>query len=187
MKNIYLVLSQTGTILSKTIKVITNKEYNHISLSLDGSLDKMYSFGRKSPNNPFIGVFVVEGINKGTFLKFQDTKCKVIEISVSDKQYEELCSNIYYMLVNREKYKYNLLGLCLAAFHICLKFDNKFYCSEFVRYIMNLSDIDVSMIPEIAHPTDFVNMENNVVYEGLLRDYSVSMLRGDKNVLQKGR
>jgi len=172
MKCIYLVLSQTGTVLSKTIKMITNKEYNHISLSLDDSLERMYSFGRKNPDNPFVGVFVVEGINKGTFLKFSNTKCRVIKIDVSDDQYDCLCSNIGDMLVNRDKYRYNLLGLCLAAFHICLRFDNKFYCSEFVRYILGLSDIDVSMIPDIAHPTDFMNMDNNIIYEGLLKDYS---------------
>lgn len=172
MKKIYLVLSQTGSVLSKTIKVITNKEYNHISLSLDDKLDRMYSFGRKYPNNPFIGVFVIESINKGTFLKFKDTKCKVIEISITDSQYEELCCNIYSMIIDKDKYKYNLLGLCLAAFHIYAHFDNKFYCSEFVRYILNLSDIDVSMIPDIAHPTDFMCMDNNVLYEGLLSKYS---------------
>lgn len=172
MKCIYLVLSQTGSILSRTIKLITNKEFNHISLSLDDSLERMYSFGRKYPNNPFVGVFVVEGINKGTFLKFSDTKCRVIRINVTDSQYECLCSNIGDMISNKDKYKYNLLGLCFAAFNICLKFDNKFYCSEFVRHILCLSDVDVSMIPDIAHPIDFMNMDNNIVYEGLLRDYS---------------
>ena len=172
MKYIYLVLSQTGTVLSRTIKLVTNKKFNHISLSLDDSLERMYSFGRRCPNNPFIGVFVVEGINKGTFLKFQDTMCRVIRIGVSDSQYDLLCSNIGDMIDSSDKYKYNLLGLFMAAFNICLKSDNKFYCSEFVRHILSLSDIDVSMIPDIVHPLDFMNMDNNIVYEGLLKDYS---------------
>jgi len=60
MKKIYIVISQTGTILSKIIKLVTKKEYNHASLSMEGSLEKMYSFGRKDPYNPFIGVFVIE-------------------------------------------------------------------------------------------------------------------------------
>ena len=172
MKCIYLVMSQTGSVLSRTIKLVTNKEFNHISLSLDDSLEKMYSFGRKYPNNPFIGVFVVEGINKGTFLRFSDTKCRVIRINVTDSQYELLCSNIGDMISNKDKYKYNFLGLCLAALNISVTFDNKFYCSEFIRYILSLSDVDVSSIPDIAHPLDFMNMDNNIVYEGLLSDYS---------------
>jgi len=177
MKYIYLVMSQTGTILSRTIKFVTNKEFNHISLSLDGSLKEMYSFGRKSPNNPFIGVFVIEGINRGTFLRFKNTKCRVIRVGVSDSQYDFLCSNISEMIKNKDKYKYNLLGLFMAAFNISLKFDNKFYCSEFVRYILNLSGIDVSMVPNIAHPVDFMNMDNNIIYEGLLKDYSEEMAK----------
>lgn len=173
MKKIYLVMSQTGSILSRTIKLFTGHEYNHISLSFDEDLNCMYSFGRKYPNNPFIGVFVVEGIDKGTYLKFKNTKCKVIEVEVTDEQYGLLCSNIAYMIDNIDKYKYNLFGLFLAAFHICFHANDKFYCSEFVRNVLDYSDVDVSMIPEIAHPTDFLSMDHTDLYEGLLKEYSL--------------
>ena len=172
MKSIYLVMSQTGTILSRTIKLISGKNYNHISISLNEDLNYMYSFGRKNPYNPFIGAFVIEGIDIGTFLRFSNTKCRVIKVDVSDSQYEALCSNIYDMIENINSYRYNFLGLCLAAFNIHVCFNNKFYCSEFVKYIMEKSDIDVSMLPDIAHPTDFMMLHNDVLYEGLLHDYS---------------
>ena len=174
MKSIYLVMSQTGTVLSRTIKLISGKNYNHISISLSENLDYMYSFGRKNPYNPFIGAFVIEGIDIGTFLRFKNTVCKVIKIDVTNMQYESLCSNIYNMIYNRDNYRYNFLGLCLAAFNIHMSFDNKFYCSEFVKYILNESGIDVSMLPSIVHPTDFMNMDNVLLYEGLLRNYCVN-------------
>lgn len=170
-------MSQTGTVLSRTIKLVSGKDYNHISISLNDKLEYMYSFGRKSPYNPFIGSFVVEGIDIGTFLRFKDTKCCIIKLDVTDLQYEMLCSNIYDMIENRDKYKYNVLGLCLAAFNIHASFNNKFYCSEFVKYIMEKSNIDVTMIPSIAHPTDFMSMSDDVMYEGLLRDYSKRYVR----------
>lgn len=172
MKSIYLVMSQTGSMLSRTIKLISRKNYNHISISLNGNLNYMYSFGRKHPYNPFIGRFVVEGVDMGTFLRFKNTKCRVIRLEVSDSQYEMLCSNIYDMIENKDKYKYNLVGLFLAAFNIHKTFNNKFYCSEFVKYIFEKSDIDVSMLPVIAHPTDFMNMDNDILYEGFMRNYS---------------
>lgn len=177
MKSIYLVLSQTGTVLSRTIKLISGKNYNHVSISLNEDLSYMYSFGRKNAYNPFIGSFVVEGINIGTFLRFSNTKCRVIRINVSDLQYEALCSNIYDMIENRNRYKYNFLGLCLAAFNIHVCFNNKLYCSEFVKYIMEKSDIDVSMLPDIIHPTDFMRIDNDILYEGLLRDYSKCIVK----------
>ena len=49
MKKIYIVLTYTGTILSRIIKVFTKKEYSHVSIALDQDLKYMYSFGRLNP------------------------------------------------------------------------------------------------------------------------------------------
>ena len=64
---VYIVISQTGTILSRIIKFLTRKEYNHASISLKDDLSVMYSFGRKNPYNPFLGRFVEESPDFGTF------------------------------------------------------------------------------------------------------------------------
>ena len=40
-KKVYIVLTYTGTILSKIIKYYTKAEYCHVSLSLDEDLNKM--------------------------------------------------------------------------------------------------------------------------------------------------
>lgn len=52
---IYIILTYTGTLLSKIIKFYTKDEFSHVSLALDIGLNKMYSFGRLNPYNPFIG------------------------------------------------------------------------------------------------------------------------------------
>lgn len=46
-KNIYIVLTQTGTLLSRIIKFLTQGQYNHASIGFDEELNYMYSFGRK--------------------------------------------------------------------------------------------------------------------------------------------
>jgi hypothetical protein len=171
MRSIYLVLTQTGSILSKAIKVVTKKKYNHVSLSFDSSLCNMYSFGRKYPYNPFVGVFVVEGYNRGTYLRFKNTKCCVIEMKICELEYNKLYSYVMDMVSDKERYRYNILGLFLARFGVYSKFRNRFYCSEFVRYVFELSGIDVSFIPKIAHPMDFLKYDHMVIYEGLLKDY----------------
>ena len=43
-KQIYIVISQTGTILSRILKLVTKAEYNHASISLVPDLNTMYSF-----------------------------------------------------------------------------------------------------------------------------------------------
>ena len=51
MKNIYLILTYTGTVLSKIIKNYTKDEVSHVSISLDVELKQMYSFARLNPYN----------------------------------------------------------------------------------------------------------------------------------------
>ena len=48
MKNnyIYLVFSNTGTVISKLLHLCTKDNYVHVSISLDNTFSKMYSFGR---------------------------------------------------------------------------------------------------------------------------------------------
>ena len=48
-KQLYIVISQTGTLLSRILKHITGAEYNHASISMSRDLEKMYSFGRRHP------------------------------------------------------------------------------------------------------------------------------------------
>jgi len=176
MKDIYIVISQTGTLLSTILKIVTGKEYNHASISLDSNLDNMYSFGRRNPYNPFIGVFLIEKINVGTYKRFSNTRCKVIRIRVTFDQYNLILFKLREMTNDIDKYKYNVLGLFLAAINVNLHRNNRFYCSEFVRYILDCADVDVSMIPEIVHPVDFLDMNNGyVIYEGLLRNFPQSL------------
>jgi len=173
MKNIYIVISQTGSILSSLLKVITGKEYNHASISVDENLKEMYSFGRKYVYNPFIGVFNVEHIDEGVYKRFKNTKCKVIALQVTEHQYNLMCSRIEEMVNDKDKYKYNVAGLFLAAVNINLSSEYRFYCSEFVKHILDVGNVDVSMIPDIVHPVNFLDMNGyEVTYEGLLCDYS---------------
>ncbi len=57
------MLTFTGTILSRVVKLYTKKEYSHVSIALDENLEEMYSFGRLNPYIAFIGGFVREGID----------------------------------------------------------------------------------------------------------------------------
>ena len=90
MKKIYIVLTHTGTILSKIIKYWTKDEFSHVSIALDEDLKEMYSFGRLHPYNPIIGGFVHEKINKGTFKRFYKTKASIYSIEVEDNQFNNL-------------------------------------------------------------------------------------------------
>ena len=89
-RQLYIVISQTGTLLSRILKQITGAEYNHASISLSRDLERMYSFGRRHPYNPFWGGFVIESPRIGTFKRFSETKVLVLSVSVTEEQHAEL-------------------------------------------------------------------------------------------------
>ena len=171
MKQIYLVLTDTGTILSKIIKIFMKDEYAHVSLALDKTLNPMYSFGRLNPYNAFRGGFVHEYIDKGTFKRFKNTKAIVMVIDVSDEQYEKIKSNILDFENNNKAFKFNTLGLFEVYFNIKRDKQNYLYCAEFVKYILENSDLNFDL-PEIIRPEHFKDIQNSkIIYTGLLREY----------------
>ena len=158
---------------SRALKFFTRAEYNHASISLSPTLDKMYSFGRLNPYNPFRGGFVEEGKDIGTFKRFNQTKALVLELKVSEEDYNSIKFFINYLLENRKSFHYNYWGIFLACFKKDLAPKNRFYCSQFVKKCLTLFKIDNSeSLPAVIKPIDFLKLNNkNIVYKGYLRNY----------------
>lgn len=172
-RKIYIVLTYTGTILSKIIKGYTRAEYCHVSLALDENLDEMYSFGRIHPYNPFIGGFVHEGINIGTFKRFKNTKALIYSLEIDEIKYEKIKNLIKKFEYKKDLYRFNTIGLFASGFNIRIKRKNYFYCAEFVKYLLDESDIETEL-PEIIKPIDFKEIDNlDLKYSGFLKNYSI--------------
>ena len=165
------MLTNTGTILSKIIRIFMKDEYAHVSIALDRKLKQMYSFGRLNPYNPFYGGFVHEGICKGTFKRFKNTKAQVIVLSVTDEQYKKLKQIIMETKRNRKLFKFNILGLFAIYFKLKRKKLNYFYCAEYVKFATEKSDINLRL-PELVRPDNFKSLiGSEVIYTGLLQQY----------------
>lgn len=179
MKKIYLVLTHTGTSLSKIIKKWTNDEYSHVSISLDEDLDQMYSFGRIHPYNPIWAGLVHEKQNEGTFKRFKKTKAAIYSIKVDDEQYVIIRNTIHKMYKNRGKYKFNIMGLLAIGFNKSVKMKNWFYCAEFVKYVLDQAGVELGLPDKMIRPENFKYIEDKELeYYGLFRKYKkVSLLR----------
>ncbi len=173
-KPIYIVMSQTGTALSRILKCITRRDYNHASISLCDDLSTMYSFGRRRPYNPFLAGFVMESANFGTFKRFPETKVLVLKLFICEEDYVRLEERISEMLTHSKDFKYNYWGLWLAAFKICFKSKDRFYCSEFVKEMLVRCGVDgADKLAKIVHPMHFLQIPNTeTVFCGKLREYS---------------
>ena len=170
-KKIYIVLTHTGTFLSRIIKSYTKKEFSHVSISLDKDLNEMYSFGRLNPYNPVNAGFVHEEIDVGTFKRFKNTKAEVYSLDVTIKQYKKIVNLIKNFKKHKNEYKFNIIGLFGVAFHKKIRKKNSFYCAEFVKYVLEKCDVDIKL-PELIKPMDFKNIEKlKLLYHGKLKNY----------------
>lgn len=174
MKNVYILLTDTGSVLTRMIKTVTANPYNHVSIAFDKELETLYSFGRRQPNNPFLGGFVKESIYSGTFKKFKNTTCMLLKFEVSEEEYELLNEQIRFFVDNMDQYQYNFIGLIGAAFNKRIPRRHAYFCSEFVADVLYKSNLNLWDIPpHMVRPYDFGEDERfEVVYEGLLSEYA---------------
>ena len=171
MKKVYIVLTNTGTFLSRIVNVYTRKEFSHVSISLDENLNYMYSFGRLNAYNPFIGGFVHESPKYGTFKRFKNTKAKIYSIEVDDRVYNEILRNIKKIEMEKNTYKFNIIGLFAVALHLRIKRKKSFYCAEFVKYVLDKTDLELDL-PDIIKPMDFTRMDGlSLIYSGKLLNF----------------
>lgn len=168
MKKIYVVLMNTGTFPSKFISFITKCEYSHVAISFDRDCNKMYSFGRRSINNFLNGGFVVTYKDGAFFTKFNNTKCIIYEVNISNDKYYVLKDIIKLREERQMDYKYDFLGSFLRYFKIPITFKNKYVCSYFVADLLEKADIyyfDKKSC--FVNPEDFRNIDIfQEIYQG---------------------
>lgn len=172
MKKIYIILTHTGTIPAKIIKMYTKAKFSHVSISLDKELNEMYSFGRLTPYNAFYGGFVHEGINFGTFKRFKNTEANIYSYEIEDEQYVKIANKIKEMKEATKRYKFNIIGLVAVAFNVRIKRKRAYYCAEFIKYLLEEADVRKDL-PDIIRPEHFLDLkELKLIYSGKLREYN---------------
>src|SRR5690606_14388222 len=100
---LYIVLSDTGSLLSRIIRLYTNRKRNHVSIAFDEALHDVYSFGRKCPNNLFISGFTQEDL-RGPL--FQRAQFNVYRCAVSERQYDQARAVVERFVKDERRYKY---------------------------------------------------------------------------------
>jgi hypothetical protein len=169
-KYIYLVFTRTGTWLSRLISVFSDIEYPHSSISFDNEFTEMYSFGRKNPNNPLSGGFAVENLFDGVFKNNPCCKCLIFRMKVSEEQYTSLKRYISGFSKEKDKYRYNFLGLCGILLNMPLKRKNHYFCSQFVSEALIKSKVlELDKAPELTRTDDLYTIKNReILYEGFV-------------------
>lgn len=170
--NIYIIVAQTGTNVAKAVKFFTKKPYNHVSVSGDIELSKMYSFCRTYRYVPLPATFNEEIIGEGTLGLFSNIPCEIYQIHVSHEQkkhFENLIKNFYTF---RNSYSYNILGLFAIYLNISWNRKSHFLCSQFVAHVFSEIGINLEKNPCLYTPEDFRHLSDaQLIYKGELNDW----------------
>ena len=178
MREIYIITTHTGTLLSSVIKNLTKVPYTHVSISLDISLSPMYAMGRKYARTPIFAGLVQENISQGLYALKPHTICRVYSLIVTEEQYGKLETNLSYMWNQREICKYDIKGLVRLKINRPKPIkDNKYVCSNFVANMLEVSGINIFNKPSyMIQPKDFLDNKNlKIIYEGLLSEYDMNV------------
>jgi hypothetical protein len=170
-KRVYILLTDTGTLFTRLIKLYTRKPYNHASIAFDAELSEVYSFGRKTAGNPFIGGFVREDMQS---VLFNRAHCAIYSLTVDHNQLRSMNFYIQEIKEKKENYRYNLLGLIGVLFNMPVKRRHAFFCSQFVASILKESSIIIDFEKDLSliRPSDLPAAANfELVFEGKLKDY----------------
>lgn len=172
-KKIYILLSQTGTCISKMIKVYTKAKYNHSSICVDDNFECFYSFGRKVPRFPLIGGFVTERLNAGVYKLFKNTTCCLYSLEIPVDNYHLLCTLIDGYKKNRNYYGYNLIGLFGVMADYPIKRRRKYFCSQFVGSVISKSNVyDFKKNINLLTPQDIEKIPGlTKIFEGKLENF----------------
>ena len=168
MKKIYIILMDTKTIPSRLVSLFTLYRYGHVAISFNKKCDVIYSFGRRNLYWIFNGGFVVENKDGDFFKKFSNTRCKISEVDVNEKQYSDLVNIVNDMYRNRNIYRYDYLGMILRYLGINITFKNKYVCSYFVAELLENARIcSFDKKTFNVKPKDFEKIDGlNLIYTG---------------------
>lgn len=169
-EKVYIVLTDTRSILSQFIKLYTRKRYNHVSISFDAELQDIYSFGRKKVGNPFKGGFIKENMREGLY---QHADCIIYSLSVTKQQLQYLKNKIQVMKKQKEIYRYHILGLFGFFINKPIYRKNAYFCSQFVATLLDTCNaIQFEKPLALITPSDFEQFNQlQLLYEGDLQSY----------------
>lgn len=165
---VYVILTQTGTTASKVISKFTGDPYNHSGLSIDPTMHNMFSFNMNA------GGFGIEDIDKGFFGDHKSTiKYTIWAYFASPDEFLHLKSIIGDFTDNKDKFKYNIMGLVDFITGNKKLREGKMFCSEFVAHLLK------SINPNITKknrndmkPYDLVRIKDlHFIQRGILKNY----------------
>ncbi len=147
---VYLVFADTGSTASNFIGLLTNKPYNHLSISFDSNLKTLVSYnGGERVMPPGMNQEMIEW-----FYQKEDASIRVYRLPVTTEQKKIMADRI--RKINREGSAYNLIGVAIGK---SIQ-PNIMVCSEFVYGL--LESVNANYFTKTAlevKPADMIELD----------------------------
>ena len=142
MHYLNIVFSNEDTLISNTVKFITNCNYSHVSFALDNNLSEIYSFvGYKNKKTNCYKT----GFNYRSINDLPDkTLLSIITLKISDNDYnniKQFILNTYYD--ETATYNYSLVLPSILKIKININNNNDYICCTFVAKTLSLLDNNI--------------------------------------------
>ena len=172
MKTIYILLTRSGTLLSKLVYAATGASYTHASMAFDAELSCLYSSTRKNGYTMFPAGPSREYLNRGVFLQRENIPCALYALEVSEEAYARARRRAEHMMNHGHLYRFNSLGLLLCWLHIRWQRRRHYFCSQFVSEVLEKSGaVDLPKDSTLMHPNDYTLLPQlKCLYKGRLVD-----------------
>lgn len=173
MRTVYVLFSRSDSVPSRLIHLFAGGEYTHVSLGLDSPKGPFYTFARKYPRLPLPGGIVQELPGRGFFGLHPNTRCCLFTLPVTEGVYRALAEKLGGMYRQREQYHYSVLGTFTAYFHIPLRRQRYYFCSQFVAEALSESGaMALDKDAALARPMDLYALMDpeKLVMKGVVGD-----------------
>ena len=168
MPYIYVLLTRSPTLVSKTVHLFTGDAYTHASIAYDDALKTLCSFTRRYPGFPLPAGLAPEN-TPGSYLTLHPyMQCTLLRLQAADEVYGAVRRQIEEMLAEKEKYRFSIGGLFRCRMGVESKLNYRYFCSYFVAYVLETCGaLTLPRAPSLTRPQDFLALPGfERVYEG---------------------
>lgn len=174
MKTIYVLLSRSGTVLSRLVRAATGDEYTHASIAFDEELSTLCSMARIHAAAPLPAALVRERPDAGYYGGHPNVACALVAVRVPDAGYALARGRLEAMLARQAQtgnraYRYSLLGLLACRAGREWTRPGQYFCSQLVAQLLLCAGAELPKPPSLMRPQDLAAVPGAVcVWRGTM-------------------
>lgn len=158
-RQLFLMISQTDTGVGRVIRTFCRYPYNHVSLTLDASLRRWYSFARYVQDAPFFGGFIQEPPER--FLaKNGSAHVRIFRVEIPEKQAQSLEELFTLAGQPQGELIYNYFDALASGFGFHLGIPHSHTCLSFACSVLGAQHRSIAALNDELMPF--------LIYEGNL-------------------